>query len=391
MVATNRFDRDSLVDEAMTRTGEEDFGDADWQEGLDIMLDGLQNEARLHELGVEIAASGIVNDLAIRLSLNAWRRDHPEVTTGTVDRPIVIVGQPRTGTTILFDVLAQDPGLRAPLTWEVDLPVPPPETATYDSDPRIAEVQAALEMSEALIPGFTSFHSLGALLAQECIRMTASSFRSIIFPTQFRMPTYNHWLLHEADMAPAYRWHRRYLQHLQSRHPAEQWLLKSPAHLWHLDALAAEYPDAVIVQTHRDPLKVIASVSALVAHLRRLATDDTSVADVAPGYAEDIFLALDRGIDARDRQTFPPDQVVDVHFAEFSADPLATIRQLYAALGRELTESTETKMLAFLAGSPGDGGGGRYRFADTGLDADVLRERALRYQERFGVVSEPVR
>jgi hypothetical protein len=305
----------------------------------------------------------------------------------------VIVGQPRTGTTILYALLAQDPGLRAPLTWEVDLPLPPPETATYDTDPRIDEVQATLEMADMLIPGFTSFHPMGARLGQECVRITAGDFRSMIFPTQYRLPTYNHWLLHEAALAPAYRWHRQYLQHLQSRHPADQWLLKSPAHLWHLDALAGEYPDAVVVQTHRDPLVVIASVSALAAHLRRMASDETSIPEAAQSYADDIFVGLDRGMDARDRGVFPAEQVVDVHFSEFVADPLATIRQLYGALGRPLTDETEGRMRRFLVENPGDGGGGghRYRFSDTELDAAVLRERAEAYQQRYDVASETLR
>jgi hypothetical protein len=353
----------------------------------------LQNEARLNELGVEIAAGEIAAYLAIRLSINSWRRDHPVVADGVIERPVVIVGQPRTGTTILYDLLSQDPALRAPLTWEVDRPVPPPETESYLSDPRIEEVQATIDMAESLIPGFTTFHPIGATLGQECVRMTASDFRSLIFPTQYRVPTYNHWLLHDADLGSAYRWHRRYLQHLQSRHPGEQWLLKSPAHLWHLDALATEYPDAIVVQTHRDPLKVIASTSALAAHLRGLASDKPSIAELAEGYADDIFLGLDRGIEARDRGTFPPSQIFDVHFTEFVADPLATIAKVYVALGRELTASTEARMRSFLAENPGDGtsGGNRYRFSDTGLDAGALRERSSRYQERFGVESEPVR
>jgi hypothetical protein len=390
-MATGRFDMSALVGEAVTRAGEQDFGAPGWQEGLDILLDSLEQEARLNDLGVEIALSGIVDYLATRLAMTAWRRDHPEVADGTVERPIVIVGQPRTGTTILFDLLAQDPALRAPLTWEVDRPVPPPETATYQSDPRIAEVQATLDLVESVMPGFTSFHAMGAQLAQECVRITAPEFRSMIFNAQFRVPSYNRWLLHDADLAPAYRWHRQYLQLLESRHPAPQWLLKSPAHLWNLDALAAEYPDAVVVQTHRDPLKVVASVSALSAHLRRMASDDVSIAETAAGYAEDIFLGLDRGMNARDRGVFPPDQVVDVHFATFRADPLATVRQLYGALGRQLTDATEDRMRTFLSGHPDDGGGGRYRFADTELDAGALRERSLPYQERYGVDSEPVR
>jgi hypothetical protein len=192
-------------------------------------------------------------------------------------------------------------------------------------------------------------------------------------------------------MDSAYRWHRRYLQHLQSRHPVEQWLLKSPAHLWHLEALAGEYPDAFIVQTHRDPLKVIASVSALAALLRRMASDDQSMPEIAASYADDIFLGLDRGMAARDDDTFPPGQIFDVQFAEFGSDPLAVVGRIYDALGRQLSAPVENRMRTFLDSNPGDGGGDRYRFADTGLDAGALRERCLPYQERFGVESEPVR
>jgi hypothetical protein len=391
-VTTGRFNRSHLIDQAIASTGEDDFGEPTWLESLELLLDSLQQEARLNDLGVEIATSEITAYLTKRLSINAWRRSHSEVADGTVTRPIFIVGQPRTGTTILYDLLAQDPGHRAPLTWEVDRPVPPPESGTYESDPRIGEVQATIDMAESIIPGFTTFHPIGALLGQECVRITACDFRSMIFPTQYRVPTYNRWLLRDADLGPAYRWHRRYLQHLQSRHPAEQWLLKSPAHLWHLNALVAEYPDAVVIQTHRDPLKVIASVSALTTHLRGMASDDTSIVEVASDYAIDIFLGLDRCIDARNLSIFAPDHVIDIHFAEFVSDPLSAIKRIYGSLDRKLTERTEERMRTFLASHPGDGDGAgvRYRFGDTGLDPDTMRERSTRYQERFGVASESV-
>jgi hypothetical protein len=392
VIDPSRFDRDRLIEEAVGRCGEYDFGEAGWLEGLDVLLSSLVDEARLNDVGVEVAAGDMASYLDARLVLTAWRRDHPEVATGHIEQPIVIVGQPRTGTTILYDLLAQDPALRAPLTWEVDRPIPPPETATYDVDPRIGEVQAAIDMVETVMPGFTAFHPMGALLGQECVRITGGAFRSMIFNTQFRVPSYNQWLLLDADLAPAYRWHRRYLEHLQSRHPVSQWLLKSPAHLWHLDALAAEYPDAIVVQTHRDPLKVIASVSALVAHLRAMSSDDVAIVEVAAGYTEDVFLGLARGMDARDRRVFPDDQVVDVHFDAFMADPLVVVGGIYAAMGRELTPDAERSMRAFLAANPGDGGGGggRYRFTDTDLDESDLRARSADYQERFGVASEPV-
>ncbi|MBI2706033.1 MAG: sulfotransferase [Actinobacteria bacterium] len=392
-MATYSFDRDQLVETAINDTNLDDFGEPTWEEGLDRLLDDLVQEARLHELGVDIAAGDVTTYLSTRLGIVEWRRRHPEVAAKPIERPIVIVGQPRTGTTILYDLLAQDPRLRAPLSWEVDLPVPPPDPATSNTDPRIAEVQAKLDMADLLIPGFTDFHPMGALLAQECVRMTAGDFRSMIFNTQYRVPNYERWLLDEADMAPAYRWHRVYLQHLQANQSPQQWLLKSPAHLWCLDALLAEYPDAVVIQTHRDPLKVVASVSALVAHLRQMASDQTSVNDAADGFADDIFDGLDRSIDARDRGTLAPGRVIDVMFTDFMADPFATIKGVYEQLGVALTLETDERMRAFLDAHPGDGGGGgtRYRFADTGLDAGELRERATRYQDRFGVASEPIR
>jgi hypothetical protein len=309
-----------------------------------------------------------------------------------VDAPIVIVGQPRTGTTILYDLLAQDPALRAPLTWEVDRPLPPPTTASYADDPRIDEVQATMDMADSLIPGFVAFHAIGARLAQECVRITGGDFRSMIFPTQYAVPSYNRWLLHDADLAPAYRWHRIYLQHLQSQHHTGRWLLKSPAHLWHLPALLGEYPDALIVQTHRDPLRVVSSISALAASLRRMYSDRSSVPEAAAQYADDIFVGLERGMALRDANRDLDARCIDVQLTAFLEDPFATIASIYERAGMDLTPEAEAAMRAFLAANPGDGGGGggRYRFADTGLDAEVLRERAAAYQERYGVVSEPV-
>lgn len=392
-MTAERFDADAMVESAMAATGCSDLGEDSWQEGLVRLLDGLDGTARLNDLGRTIVEAEMVNYLTTRLRILDWRREHPEVADGAVTRPIVIVGQPRTGTTILYDLLAQDPSNRAPLTWEVDQPVPPPETATYATDPRIAESEAMAAMPDLIIPGFTDFHPLGATLAQECVRMTGSDFRSMMFPLQYDIPAYDRWLLHEADMAPTYRWHRIFLQHLQSRHAGDRWLLKSPCHLWSLGALLDEYPDALVIQTHRDPVTVISSVSALAALLRSMASDDASVAHAADEYAEDILVGLDRSVTARVDGTLPADQVVDVQFGEFMADPFTTIGTVYDALGLEFTADAESRMRAFLDTHPGDGGGAgsRYTFADTGLDADELRERSRTYQEYFDVPSELVR
>lgn len=387
-----RLELDRNVADAIAATGLDDFGGDTWREGAERVVADLQGPAQLHDIGVEVAVQDLQAYLQTRLRITDHRKQHPEVDRPIV-RPLVVVGQPRTGTTILFDLLAQDPGFRVPRSWEVDKPCPPPEAATYTTDGRIAEVQAQFDLVDTMIPGFSAFHEVGAELAQECVRITGCDFKSMIHSIQFVLPDYNRWLLHEADLTSAYAWHKVFLQHLQSRMPAEQWLLKSPAHLWHLPALHAAYPDAVVIHTHRDPLKVISSISALTNSLRQMTTEQTTVPLAAQQYADDIALGLDRAVAAHRSQLFPKEQVVDLHFTQFVADPIGQIRRLYSEIGRDLTPEVEQRMRDFLAAHPGDGGGGgrRYSFAETGLDEGALRERTRAYVEEFDVELEPVR
>jgi hypothetical protein len=392
MTLQQRFDPDSLITAACEQTGSDDFGsdDGGWRAGLQRVAEGLVTEARLSAIGVEIAYLDLIRALTSRLGVTAWRKEHPEIACKAITSPIFIVGQPRTGTTILYDLLAQDPDLRAPLTWEVDAPCPVPQPETYHSDPRIAATQASIEMSEQIIPGFLAFHPMGALVGQECVRITASEFTSMIFSVQYRLPTYYRWLLYDADHTGAYRFHRIFLQHLQSG-VSGQWLLKSPAHLWQLDKLVAEYPDALIVQTHRDPLNVISSIGALTHHLRRMGSDESNIAECAAQSYEEIVVGLERGMTLRDSGVIPEGQVIDVQFTDFMKDPWTTIGGIYQKLGRELRPETEQKMRDFLAAHPGDGGRGRYTWSDTGLDAGEVRERVRAYQQRYQVPTEQLR
>ena len=258
MTLHDRFDPDELIDEACDAAGGRDFGNAyGWSDGLELLCAGLVDEAELSTMGVEIAHAHLVRALVNRLQVFAWRTAHPEVADQRIEQPVVILGAPRTGTTLLHDLLRLDPAFRTPLTWEVDNPVPRPQQIT---------------------PG--SPQPTGAGRGQECGRIFSSQFASMIFSVQYRLPTYYTWLLYDADCSGAYRFHRMLLQHLQSGVPG-QWLLKSSAHLWQLDALLTEYPDAVVVQTHRDPLSAIASISAVTHQLRRVATDTSTVAECA--------------------------------------------------------------------------------------------------------------
>jgi hypothetical protein len=387
----DRFDPDALITLACEGAGSDDFGEPDgWRDNLEQLCDGLVHEAQLSDVGVEIAVMDLVNPLINRLRIMQWRSENPAIATAPVERPIFIVGQPRTGTTILFDLLAQDPDLRAPLTWEVDAPWPVPVPATYGTDPRIAQIQASLEMSELLVPGLLSHHPMGALLPQECVRIWAAQFCSMIFPVQYRLPSYSRWLLYQADHRSAYRFHRIFLQHLQSE-VSGQWLLKSPAHLWQLDTLISEYPDAVIVQTHRDPLNVISSVAALTQHVRRLASEHSDIRECATQCREEIVVGLERATAVRDAGALAEGQIVDVQFADFIRDPFATIHTLYAALGRDLTPVAEQRMRDHLVANPGDRGGARYTWDDTGLHADEVRAEVARYQERFDVPTESLK
>jgi hypothetical protein len=384
------LDAGAIVANAEAATSLSDYGGNDWEEGLERLVASLRDEAALNELGVEIVVPELSEYLERRLRIVEHRRTHPSIADADVVPPIVIVGQARTGTTILFDLLAQDPASRVPLTWEVDKPLPPPRTADYLTDPRIAEVDVTLAGIELVLPGFRAMHPMGASLGQECVRMTACDFKSMIFPTQYRVPSYTRWLLDEADMSSAYRWHRVYLQHLQSEHPARRWVLKSPGHIWCLDALLAEYPDALLVQTHRDPLRIVSSLGSLVAKLRSLASDTPTIPDAASEFAGYILEGVDRSVTAREDGTVLPANAVDVQFRAFMADPFTTIREIYDRLGLVLESAAEQRMRAFLDTHGQPDGGHRYRWSDTELDAVPLRARAARYQEYFDVPSEPL-
>jgi len=381
----------ALVDGAQAATGLSDFGEDTWQEGLERLLASLRTEACLNAVGVGVAAAMVGDNLKARLWVTDWHRREPSMGEAPVAAPVVVLGQPRTGTTILFDLLAQDPRFRAPLTWEVAQPDPPPETATYRTDPRIEVAEASAAMMEALNPGFQAIHPSGAERAQECVAITSGDFRSLLYSTVFDVPSYTRWLLWEADMAPAYRYHRRFLQLLQWRHPGERWLLKSPAHQWCLPALFGEYPDATIVHTHRDPLKVIASTASLTAHLHRVARDETAIPPLAAQWADYLVLGNDRSVDGREDGTVPPGRAVDVQFADFMAEPLAAIEHVYASLGAPLTADVAQAMEAFLVDNAADKHGvHRYTFAATGLDVDATRRRTARYEQYFNVPREPL-
>jgi hypothetical protein len=383
------LDEEALFERARRATGLSDFGDAWFRVPLRILLDAFDTEAELTVLGRVIARSDITRLLQNRLYMVDAHRRHPEIAAAPMRAPLFIVGLPRTGTSILHELMAQDPANRVPMTWEVMHVWPPPERATYESDPRIAAVENHLAGVDRLIPGFKSMHPMGAQLPQECVALTAHDFASMVFSTTHTVPSYDAWL-DRADLRPVYASHRRQLQYLQWRCPAQQWVLKSPGHLWALDALLAEYPDARIVQTHRDPLKVIASLASLVPYLRGMASDRIDRRAIGREWTARLAAGLQNASEVRDRQLTDRTRVFDMHFREFIRDEIGMVRRIYDHFGMALSPEAEQRMRRFLAANPKDKHGAhRYRLGDAGLDAATERERYRSYQERFGIESEP--
>jgi len=384
-----RLDEQALLARAARVTGLDDFGDARFHEPLRCLLASLESEAGLTPFGRIVARRDLGRLLENRLRMHDTFKRQPEMGDAPIQRPLFVIGLPRTGTSILHELLAQDPANRVPMTWEVMNPWPPPERASYESDARIAQVEDHFRGIDRVLPGFQAMHPMGARLPQECVALTAHDFASLIFHTSYRIPSYQSWL-DRADLRPVYASHRRWLQYLQWRCPAERWVLKSPGHLWALDALLAIYPDARIVQTHRDPLQVVASLVSLITRLRGLASDAADPFEIGADWTTRLAAGLRLASQARERSSGGSAQFLDVRFGDLVGRELEQVRRIYDHFGMELRSEAEARMRRFLAENPRDKHGRhRYSLDFAGLDADRLRPSFADYQRRFEVPSEP--
>jgi hypothetical protein len=384
------LDERSILDEACRQTGLDDFGGDEFRVPLGRLLRAYETEARLTLLGRIAARSDTVALLANRLRLVEDRQRHPGIAEQRVPRPLFIVGLPRTGSTLLHHLLAQDPASRVAQAWEVMMPSPPPERQRYDTDSRIARAHRQLRWLDRLAPDFKTIHPLGAQLPLECLAITSYSFLSQRFHTMYRVPTYQAWLL-EQDARPAYHLHRRFLQHLQWRTPAERWVLKAPSHVFSFEALFDVYPDALIVQTHRDPVTVLASVASLTAVLRGAFSDHVDPAEIGHEVTSHWADGLARVMQARRHARIPTDRFFDVSYHGLVNDPLAIVRRLYGHFDLPFTAEAGERMRRYLAANPnGRHGPHRYSLSSFGLDPDDLIHRFQAYCERVGIEREAV-
>jgi len=382
------LDADSLLAAARASTGLDDFGDDSWREPFGVLVGAIAREAQLNTVGRLMTRAELVRVLANRLRLvDLWKR-HPEILDAEVRAPIFIVGTARSGTSILHEVLAQDPRLRSPATWEVFYSVPPPEPATYASDPRIPGTDHEVKLWHEVAPEYLTMHANAAVHPQECIFLMGHELASAHFSGVLDVPSYSAWLATH-DLTPAFRFHRRMLQTLQWKHPRERWLLKAPSHLSVLPALFAAYPDAHVVFTHRDPAKTVPSTVSLMATLRRMRRDDVDPRAIAQGTLGGVARGLEKMMAERASGAIPDAQFVDLRYADVMRDPLAAIRTVYQRLDLTLPPETEERMRAYLAAKPrAKHGAHRYQPADFGIDPERLRARYAAYAERFDVPPE---
>jgi hypothetical protein len=380
---------ESVVHAARKKTGLTDFGDQRFREPLGVLIDSLERDAHLHAVGRFTARRQLVDLLSTRLRLHDLLARRPEILDVPVARPIVILGLPRTGTTLLQRLLARDPGLRSLPYWEAMAPLPDGDAAVFPdpaiSDPRIARAEQGLRFLHRVAPLMLTMHEMEAEAPDEEIWLLAVDFATMLFEASYDVPTFRDWYCAH-DQTPGYRYLYRMLQILQWYRPGDRWLLKSPQHLEQIPALLDVFPDATVVQTHRDPVQVTASICSMETYGRRMNTARVDARAIGAYWSARIERMLRASIDDRPEDD---DRFVDVQFRELTSDPIATVKRVYEAAGREMTADAHDAMQEFLARNPrAKHGAHTYRLEDFGLHRDERRRALAFYTDRFGVVPE---
>ena len=378
-----KLEPDLLLRNARQRTGLTDVSVQALFGPLKRLMEALEREAQLTPLGRVMVRRHLVNLLETALLLQRDRSS--SVENQRILAPAFIVGLPRTGTTLLHNLLAQDPATRVPLTWEAMFPAGYPESPSMLRKAKW-KASARLAMANCIAPDFRRIHPLGFDRPEECVALMAPGFTSALFHTLYRVPSYQDWF-ESARQTPGFEMHFRVLQQLQFRRGTRRWVLKGPAHLFSLEALLRRYPDARLIQTHRDPLRAIPSIASLNATLRGAFSSQVDPVEIGRDCARRWHGALERFL--RRRDSLPPDRVVDVAYAELTASPIAVVERIYDHLGWPYPATARAAMQDYLMANPRNACGvHRYSLPAFGLDAGQERKRFARYCERFGIEKE---
>lgn len=375
-----RLDAAEIIASARRRAGLDDFGPWDIAAPLRLLLACYDEEARLNLFGRMGARWDMGRLLGNLLRLRAEEAADPAILDQTIAAPVFITGLPRSGSTFLHALLTEDPAHSAPRCWQTIRPYPGPDGAEAAG----RDVDRQLRLFDQLAPGFRDFHPIDATSPQECTEITAHVLQSLRFDMTHHVPSYRHWL-DRVGHRQAYRFHRRFLQHLQHQAgTAGHWVLKSPDHVFALDALRAVYPDARIVMLHRDPVRVLGSVARLTEILRAPFTREVDRAQIGRQIATHWAIGA-----ASMMHADAGGAVLHLHHRALIADPIGTVRRLYAALGRELSPQAAARMQSLVESRPNGGyGQNRYRLTDYGLDAGEQRARFAAYAAHFDVEPE---
>ncbi|HEY9544791.1 MAG TPA: sulfotransferase [Solimonas sp.] len=375
-----------LMQRARAASSLDDFGDDSFREGLERLVESADREARLTERGRMGFEMQIVDLLVNRLQVEHWYRLHPEIDQQQIVAPLIGLGLPRTGSTALSCMLAEDPAVRSIRNWEAMTPCPPPQTATEHSDPRIEVAQHMVQRRHEMFPRKKAMLPSSATMPTECQTYMGYDFKSHLFQALWQVPSYAQWLNHEADLVPAYRYVKRVLKLLQWRCPPNRWRLKNPSHSVFIDALDQVFPDARYWMTHRDIGKVIPSVADLYRELMQVSSDDIDLHYLGALNSEWCERGMRKMIAFRDAGN--EHRFFDIHFAPFQNDPLPIIAQLYDFLGEPLTQEARDRMLAWRRDTPRDQHGEhRYEVTEFGIESARLQERFRFYAERFDVAA----
>jgi hypothetical protein len=383
------LDMEELLQAAREQTGLSDFGDDDFREPLERLVNALNSEAQLNDFGKIRAQLTIGSGLGNRLKIQDYLAGHPEVRDEQVVRPVFIVGLPRTGTTALHHMLNHDPGNRTLRLWEAQNPIPPPEAASYTTDPRIAKQKEGVALTETFLPGFLTTHLLGAEEPDECYMLLNRNFMSVEYSAMFHIPSYANWLYDNLCRRDSYAYHKLQLQLLQSRHPGH-WVLKAPFHQLGLAEILKYYPDAIIVQTHRAPMSFVASGCSFSELLRKSGSDHIDRAEIGRDWMEmlTIYTHTFEADRARLEQQHPG-QFLDLKHDDFVAHPWAAIEAIYQMRGTPLDAQSRTVMQGWLDENPqGKHGKHQYRLEDYGIAREEVEALFGDYVQRYGLSME---
>ncbi|BBX17348.1 sulfotransferase family protein [Mycolicibacterium duvalii] len=330
---------DELMRTARDETGLDDFGDETFREGLEILVVALAREARLNDRGAAYLYPRIIGHLRQRLLVEDWYHRHPEIDDEPIDAPLFGLGLPRTGSTALSFLLAQDPAVRYLHSWEAARPCPPPSTVT-PPDPRIPTGHRVVAGSRHHVPTDPNGPA-------ECLDLMALTFTSQIFQAFAHIPTYSAWLVHHADFTAAYAYEKRVLKLLQWGQPRRPWRLKSPAHVLSLHHLDRVFPDARFVMTHRDPTDVLLSVAEVYADIVGGFSDHLDRNYLGSLNVEQWSIGMQRAVEFRESGT--DDRFFDIDFRAMAADPVAEVHSLYEWLGEPVADAFESGMRSWWA------------------------------------------